>query len=93
MTIIKIKYPPVPNVCPDYWQYGYNMCLIPENKRNIGTLILNDSTPGFNSRYNGINFNDSKWSNVSSTAFCAKQKWANMNNILWDGITNVNGDC
>lgn len=87
---INIIYPPVSNVCPDYWSNSNNLCLIPDN---INTGFLNDislsSIPGYDSLHNGINFRDPLWSSTATTSFCAKKKWANMNNIYWDGITNI----
>jgi len=90
-----IGYPPAANICPDYWEYGNNLCLIPYNNRNIGTFKADNTTtpPGYNSKYNGIDFNDPGWSSVATNAFCSKQKWANMNNIWWDGITNIDNQC
>lgn len=90
-----IIYPPTSNICPDYWQYQNNLCLIPTNKRNIGSFSIIDKTPphGYDTNKNGIDFNNSGWSSLSTTKFCEKQKWSNINNILWDGITNIDGVC
>jgi hypothetical protein len=99
-----VAYPPIANICPDYWQYDNDLCIIPTDNRNIGSFSKNVGNslakptgdkmpPGYNTYYNGINFNDPGWSLVTSTAFCTKQNWANINNIWWDGITNVKGVC
>ena len=34
---------------------------------------------------------DPKWSAGGLTPVCEQKKWANKNNILWDGISNFNG--
>jgi len=36
-----------------------------------------------------INFNDGGWASHGDP-YCAIQKWANINNIQWDGIANYN---
>jgi hypothetical protein len=93
-------YPPQPpSACPDYWTLNANgHCVIPtSSSKNTGSIYGTDntinlntnSTYGFN---NGIvNFNDNGWSSGGTNALCNKKKWANMNNIVWDGVTNYNG--
>ena len=93
-------YPPQPpSACPDYWTLNANGdCVIPtSSSKNTGSIYGTDntinlntnSTYGFN---NGIiNFNDNGWSTGGTNALCNKKKWANMNNIVWDGVTNYNG--
>jgi hypothetical protein len=90
---LNINYPPSPNVCPDYWQYANNLCIIPDNGRNVGSLGKVPVASGYNKTYNGIDFNNAGWSSSGKTAFCAKQSWANTNNIWWDSITNIDGGC
>ena len=89
--IVNINYPPTPNICPDYWEYNNKLCLIPNNKRNTGSWTISSKTPGYYN--NSIDFSNPDWSLLATTDFCAKQKWANTNNILWDGITNVDSKC
>ena len=45
----------------------------------------NESTP----QMNWVDFNDPGWS-VNGTSECAISKWAKINNIAWDGLTNYN---
>jgi hypothetical protein len=92
-SIARIMYPPSAGVCPDYWQYNGNLCLIPDNGRNVGTFNPDAVVPGYDKRRGGIDFNDAGWSSVGSTAFCGKSRWANTNTIWWDGITNVDTQC
>lgn len=73
------------------------------NSTNIGNATHNaDLTYTFSSflqpngtNYSGntvIDFGDSKWqTNYSLTTKCALKKWANLNNIEWDGVSNFNG--
>ena len=100
-----LAYPPNYGTCPDYWKYDLDKkkCIIPENKPdaiNIGnmynetTKTLNDNilnSPGYSYDIsNGtmtqyIDFSNNNWQGV-----CDKKKWANMNNIVWDGVSNYN---
>jgi predicted membrane channel-forming protein YqfA (hemolysin III family) len=92
--ISNVLYSQIPNICPDYWEDKNDYCLIPNNKKNIGTLDKTKYSliPGYDSNVNAINFNDEKWLYYSTDTLCLKKKWANwanINNIKWDGITNV----
>jgi hypothetical protein len=58
---------------------------------NINSLTV-ENTPGLMLTKNDdktttlkINFKDSKWSGT-----CDQMKWANKNNIIWDGVSNYN---
>ena len=76
-------YPPSALKCPDYWTDSSYGCV--HNNINLGTLT---SPPA------AIDFNDTSWQAagdyVGLSDTCAKRKWANNNNILWDGIGNYN---
>lgn len=87
-------FPPTYNNCPDGWEVGENnMCKAPLNG-NIGSPPINSNTKfvtlDTNSRM-GISSSDSSWIGGSGlSSICAKKKWANMNNISWDGVSNYN---
>jgi hypothetical protein len=99
-------YPPTASDCPDYWEVrkdgsGCNIPFPVKGSVNLGgiydkgnNLLLNASNTNASLKtdskgVNYINFMDSKlWSGV-----CAKKKWANANNVFWDGVTNYNGAC
>ena len=92
------KFPPTAGICPDYWVINSDKtCKIPQNSgaRNIGNVLKNvltsDNTPGLTGT--SINFSHNDWASLypSTTAFCAKQKWARDNRLEWDGITNSAG--
>lgn len=91
-------YPPMIASCPDYWDLSTDLsgCIIPkQTQKNSGNALTLPSTPGFYPDSHGnscINFNDPAWaSNGNKT--CAKQRWANTNGIVWDGVTNYNQSC
>jgi hypothetical protein len=95
----KIYPPQPPSQCPDYWNIDANgSCIIPTvSSKNTGIIygdnneikLNSNSTYGYN---NGIiDFKDNGWSAGGSNALCNKKKWANLNNIVWDGVTNYNG--
>lgn len=57
--------------------------------RNDNTKIF---TPVVLSSDFKLDFSDPKWaSSYGTTQQCALNKWANQNNINWDGISNYNG--
>ena len=72
----KMPWPPVVGHCPDYWlDIGINgsQCVVNTNQDNKGksTSPMNFSVPTFQ----------------GGDAACQKYKWANDNNVSWDGIT------
>jgi hypothetical protein len=93
-------YPPQPpSDCPDYWTLNVDKtCAIPtSSSKNTGSIYGNDnqiklntnSTYGYNN--GNIDFNNKAWSAGGTNAVCNKKKWANVNGIVWDGVTNYNG--
>ena len=97
-------FPPVKNNCPDYWttttiDSSNNVCKI--NNKNSGKILNADGTyntealakvPGINTTRDEINFKDPGFSSTyKSTQICALHKWANANEIAWDGVSNYNG--
>lgn len=93
-------YPPQsPSTCPDYWSLNVNgTCMIPiSGSKNTGSIYgtNNQVTLNANTTYGyvdgTIDFNGNSWSTGGTNAICNKRKWANMNGIVWDGVTNFNG--
>jgi hypothetical protein len=96
----KKQFPEFKNTCPDYWSLSDNpeeMKCVPPLKNNIN-IPSADKFEGANPKVNhdgvevdktkkitSIDISKSMWTND-----CDKQKWAKNNNILWDGITNIN---
>lgn len=59
---------------------------------NIGSSTISQSTtPGLDTTTNTINFAHNGWGTSTSSATCAKRKWAKEQGIFWDGISNYNG--
>jgi hypothetical protein len=92
-----VVFPPSYSVCPDYWSVDGSNCIIPTNNINTGnpSPVTNwQTTNGYVVSSKGtpeINFNDPAWSNNGLSATCNQKKWANINGILWSGISNYNG--
>jgi len=98
-------FPPYTNACPNYWATDNSgNCFIPQGT-TAGTFGVNtgdrsfaktgtNATYGLDSTKTYINFNDSGWANNGAKSVtCAKSTWANSHGILWDGISNFNGNC
>ena len=96
----KFVFPPTSNPCPDNWKVKGNLCLIPSGNvgkitsSNINTFMTD--TPGIENiggnsldGQTTIDFGNSGWTS-NGISVCKKQKWANMYDITWDGISNNN---
>ena len=89
----KSVYPPTQNTCPDYWLLDESgRCIIPSSdSANYPINRVTNSTYGYNSSSNSIDFNNSAWSTTPGlTQRCALRNWSIDNGITWDGITNFN---
>lgn len=84
----KKKYSPLPKLynkftkkeeqgTPYYDTLGYYTTDFPHG--------YNEKTP----QINKVNFKHINW-NIYGSGLCEKQKWANVHNIAWDGISNYN---
>lgn len=53
---------------------------------------LNKQDGPYPSSFSAASFNptDAAWSSNKLSAVCQQKKWANTNNIVWDGISNYN---
>jgi hypothetical protein len=100
-------FPPYVNACPNYWNMDSSgNCYIPQKSGsdpavNVGTLPMNATAPlsvttyGLDPSKTYINFHDPAWANnnIKGGSICAKANWANQRGILWDGVSNFNGNC
>lgn len=78
MSISKNKqtWPPLVGDCPDYWLdlgTGGSNCSVNKHDANKG----NSTSP--------MNFSVAPYNGTNGP--CAKYRWANQNNVSWDGIT------
>jgi hypothetical protein len=92
----KAVYPPSNSSCPDYWMSdSTGNCYIPSSTQSVNgnsvSLPKGKIPYGHNVEAGIVNFNDVGWTADGSINKCAWQKWANTNNITWDGVTNYNG--
>jgi hypothetical protein len=93
-TNANVKFPPTYNNCPDGWTMNsQNLCVAPSSG-NIGSPPISPSTKFVTSDADkslSIAPLDTAWTGSTGlSAICAKKKWANTNNISWDGISNYN---
>jgi hypothetical protein len=83
-------FPPQYSTCPDYWTVTNGICTIPDaTNRNYGALASvknwSKSVPAgsvYNSANGTIDF--------SKSLICDLKKWANGQNVTWDGVSNYN---
>ena len=69
-----VAYPPVAYACPDYWTDDEKGNCIAGNM-NVGGLHKGYTLQPDKVIYSGL------------TPICAKQKWAQKNNVVWTGIS------
>jgi hypothetical protein len=70
-------YPPIAYACPDYWKS--------DDKGNCTAGTMN-----VGGLYTGYTMQPEKLAYTGLTAICAKQKWAQNNNVVWTGISEYN---
>lgn len=91
------QFPPNAAQCPDYWQMDGSMCIVPMHEKELNAGKQPYANPvGFEYiDHNGkkaIDFKDSVWTQDllpnDANNNCGLTAWANLNNILWDGVSN-----
>jgi len=82
-------FPPISSSCPDNWVASDTKGNCIAGNINISALTKTNTPFGFISNKQ-VNFQDPGWS-TGGTRQCNLKKWANTNNITWDGVTNYNG--
>jgi hypothetical protein len=101
-----IVYPPIANMCPDYWQVAADKvsCTIPMSATDTNSGTIYDSTgsipfsatPGNPSYIPGYNVTNSTINfsdagwSAGKTSTCNQKDWATKYNIVWDGVSNYN---
>ena len=102
---VDTTYPPYVNTCPNYWMADASgNCVIPKETGTTGSKVPAINVPtdpnrpymktyGLDPSDTVVNFNDKGWATAGKSATCAKKAWATNYGILWDGISNYNGDC
>lgn len=86
-------FPETQSMCPKNWNADNNgNCIKPASGTTNYLTTIPTNTPGYLSGGNGFNSNDPKWENYlgAKNAICGKQKWANSNQLSWDGVSNYN---
>jgi len=80
-------YPPSALKCPDYWIDASNGCS--SNGVNLGNYDSPQTIDfGSDTWTQATDLSNVDFSGLSET--CAKKKWANTYDILWDGVSNYN---
>lgn len=94
----KKVFPDFQNNCPDYWtltsQSGSPVCIPPTMKVNtpspdkfagISPIVAHAGVTLSGNTISKIDLNQTYW-----TSICDQGKWASMNGIVWDGVSNNN---
>jgi len=85
------KFPPSAANCPDYWVINTDgSCAIPVSTNAPIPGYTTANTPGISSSRDNINFTDARWKDQGLSEICAKKKWANTYNVIWNGVSNNN---
>lgn len=94
----KKVFPDFQNNCPDYWKHAdppeSNLCYPPTMKVNTpgpdkfagnAPTIVHAGVKIDTNKITSIDISPTNWTSV-----CDKGKWASMNGIVWDGVSNNN---
>ena len=97
------QYPPTTNKCPDNWIVDGSFCTLPSldfnnplSCPNCGknNFVVNDPNNNTYKTFNGAQVYDNNEINQFEfkllSSPCQLKKWAEINNIQWDGIRNKN---
>lgn len=85
-------YPPTSSTCPDYWKLGADRVTCTSSGINEGTL---STTGGGMLKTAGgppmkFESTDTSFLKLGTTQTCGQKRWANMNKVEWDGVSNYN---
>ena len=98
-------YPPTQNACPDYWEIDSSdptHCR-PVGDTNRGSIVRTtaaDGTATLSSPVMGnVLTSGNTWVDTakvgttysSLSTVCSKKRWADLQGVVWDGVTNYNG--
>lgn len=91
---MKIKpFPETQAICPKNWNGDISgNCINPTDSSYNRMSIIPTITPGYMSNGRGFNPNHANWTSYkgAKNSICGKKRWANDNNIMWDGVSNYN---
>lgn len=89
----ELPFPETQAMCPKNWTLDNSGNCINAPVSGVNSLsTIPTNTPGYLPTGNGFNPNHDGWTNYlgAKNAICGKQKWANANQIGWDGVSNYN---
>lgn len=95
----QLTYPPKTNLCPDHWTYDISTKTCDASNNNIGAYLskadVASNVAPFAKEAGKLSFDpdNPKWGEGATSVICAKRKWANDYRIVWDGISNYDGNC
>jgi len=85
-------YPPTSSKCPDYWTLEAGGVTCTSSGTNNGTITTGGPGPTITGTSPAFSFKtaDSAFTKNGMTQTCGQKRWANMNKVEWDGVSNYN---
>ena len=84
-------YPPTSSKCPDYWTLGSDGVTCTSSGINNGTITATGGpVTSVNNNVIKLNLSDSSFTQRGMTQTCGQKRWANLNKVEWDGVSNYN---
>lgn len=83
-------YPPTSSTCPDYWKLGADGVTCTSSGINHGSVTAAGPVQSAGNNTFKLNISDSSFTQRGMTKTCGQKRWANMNKVEWDGVSNYN---
>ena len=84
-------YPPTSSKCPDYWTLGSDGVTCTSTGINRGTItVAGGPVTSVSDNNLTLNTSHSSFTERGMTKTCGQKRWATMNKVEWDGVSNYN---
>lgn len=88
-SLHKDAFPPIISSCPDYWDVSNNV----GSSYGPTCVSIGINQGNAPATKNSADFVTTETGNNEQAILCNKYKWANDNNVVWDGVTNNSKPC
>jgi len=83
-------FPPTSSKCPDYWTLGADGVTCTSSGTNNGSVTAAGPVQSVDGNIIKLNTSHSSFTEIGMTKTCGQKRWANLNKIEWDGVSNYN---